>query len=564
MRTQPSRQPIWIPLAISIVIVAGLFIGNLISPNRYVADNDRKINAILNLINQDYVDSTNLNDLVEMSIPKILSYLDPHTIYLTAEEFKASSENRDSLLSDMDIQIEIMNDTVGIVEVVSGGPSARVGIMAGDRIVSINDSSIVGENVTKGAVMKKLRGPIGSKVKLGIKRANATNTLTFTVTRGIVPENTVEASYMIDKNTGYIKVNQFGRHTYTEFMEAMKSLEDQGAKRYMIDLRGNGGGFMEMAILMANEFLPDNVPIVSTKGRYKRNDNEAWSDGKGAYQDAEVAVLIDAFSASASEIFAGALQDNDRGLIVGCRSYGKGLVQNEFILPDSSAIRMTTARYYTPSGRCIQKDYKSGNEYSDEVAERYRRGEMDNPDSIKVDKSQKFTTAHGRTVYGGGGIIPDIFVPRDTSGVTHYYIEVENAGLLQRYAFDYCNNNRQSLKKMTDYKQFLRMAPSDEVLIDSFADYAQANGITPRWYYINISRDMIVTKIKALIARDIFGSQAYYPILNRNDNTVQQALKALNKHKAVFPITESLEPKIIAQERGILDLMYDRFKNLTL
>ena len=369
---------------------------------------------------------------------------------------------------------------------------------------------------------------------------------------------------MIDKNTGYIKVNQFGRHTYTEFMEAMKSLEDQGAKRYMIDLRGNGGGFMEMAILMANEFLPDNVPIVSTKGRYKRNDNEAWSDGKGAYQDAEVAVLIDAFSASASEIFAGALQDNDRGLIVGCRSYGKGLVQNEFILPDSSAIRMTTARYYTPSGRCIQKDYKSGNEYSDEVAERYRRGEMDNPDSIKVDKSQKFTTAHGRTVYGGGGIIPDIFVPRDTSGVTHYYIEVENAGLLQRYAFDYCNNNRQSLKKMTDYKQFLRMAPSDEVLIDSFADYAQANGITPRWYYINISRDMIVTKIKALIARDIFGSQAYYPILNRNDNTVQQALKALNKHKAVFPITESLEPKIIAQERGILDLMYDRFKNLTL
>ena len=564
MRTQPSRQPIWIPLAISIVIVAGLFIGNLISPNRYVADNDRKINAILNLINQDYVDSTNLNDLVEMSIPKILSYLDPHTIYLTAEEFKASSENRDSLLSAMDIQIEIMNDTVGIVEVVSGGPSARVGIMAGDRIVSINDSSIVGENVTKGAVMKKLRGPIGSKVKLGIKRANAANTLTFTVTRGIVPENTVEASYMIDKNTGYIKVNQFGRHTHTEFMEAMKSLEDQGAKRYMIDLRGNGGGFMEMAILMANEFLPDNVLIVSTKGRYKRNDNEAWSDGKGAYQDAEVAVLIDAFSASASEIFAGALQDNDRGLIVGCRSYGKGLVQNEFILPDSSAIRMTTARYYTPSGRCIQKDYKSGNEYSDEVAERYRRGEMDNPDSIKVDKSQKFTTAHGRTVYGGGGIIPDIFVPRDTSGVTHYYIEVENAGLLQRYAFDYCNNNRQSLKKMTDYKQFLRMAPSDEVLIDSFADYAQANGITPRWYYINISRDMIVTKIKALIARDIFGSQAYYPILNRNDNTVQQALKALNKHKAVFPITESLEPKIIAQERGILDLMYDRFKNLTL
>lgn len=564
MKTQPSRQPIWIPFTISLVIVAGLLIGNLISPNRYVADNDRKINAILNLINQDYVDSTNLKDLVEMSIPKILSYLDPHTIYLTAEELKASSENRDSSLSDMDIQIEIMNDTVGIVEVVSGGPCARVGIMAGDRIVSINDSSIVGENVTKGSVMKRLRGPIGSKVKLGIKRSNADKTLNFTVTRGVIPNNTVEAFYMIDKNTGYIKVNQFGRHTYDEFMAAMKSLEDQGAKRYMIDLRGNGGGFMEMAILMANEFLPDNVPIVYTKGRYKRNDSDAWSDGKGAYQDAEVAVLIDAFSASASEIFAGALQDNDRALIVGCRSYGKGLVQKEFILPDSSAIWMTTARYYTPSGRCIQKDYKSGNVYSDEVAERYRRGEMDNPDSIKVDKSQKFTTAHGRTVYGGGGIIPDIFVPRDTSSITHYYIEVENAGLLQMFAFDYCNNNRQALNKMSDYKQFLRMAPSDEALINTFVDYAQDNGITPRWYYINVSRDVIVTKIKALIARDVFGSQAYYPILNRNDNTVQQALKALNKHKAVFPITENLEPKTIAQERSIFDQMVDRFKNLTL
>ena len=345
---------------------------------------------------------------------------------------------------------------------------------------------------------------------------------------------------MLDKNTGYIKVNQFGRHTYDEFITAMASLQEEGAKRYMIDLRGNGGGFMEMAVLMVNEFLPADQPIVFTKGRYKRDDSEVWSDGNGSFQDAEVAVLIDEFSASASEIFAGALQDNDRGLIVGCRSFGKGLVQKEFVLPDSSAIRLTTARYYTPSGRCIQKDYKSGGllNYENELVDRYMNGELYSRDSMKVDKNQVFSTLHGRTVYGGGGIVPDIFVARDTSGITSYYIEVANAGLLQRYAFNYCNNNRASLDKMEDYKQFLRLAPSDDAIIKDFADYAAANGIAPRWYYINLSHDVIVTNLKALIARDIFGNQAFYPILNRNDKTVQEALKALNKHKAAFPLTD--------------------------
>jgi len=543
-------------------VVIGLFIGNRISPNQYAADNDRKINAILNLINQDYVDSTNIKDLIEMSIPEILSNLDPHTTYLTAEELKASTESMNGSTSDIGLQIEIINDTVSVVEVVTGGPSARVGIMAGDRIMSIDDSTTVGKSVTKGGIMKLLRGPKGSKVKLGIKRVTADKLLTFTVTRGNVPVTSVDAFYMIDKNTGYIKVNQFGRQTYKEFMNAMKSLQKDGAKRYMIDLRGNGGGFMEMAVLMVNEFLPANQSIVFTKGRYKRDDSEVWSDGNGSFQDVEVAVLIDAYSASASEIFAGALQDNDRALIVGCRSYGKGLVQKEFILPDSSAIRMTTARYYTPSGRCIQKDYKhlGITDYDNELAERYKHGEMYSSDSIKVDKSQMFTTSHGRTVYGGGGIVPDIFVPRDDSGMTSYYIEVENANLLQQFAFNYCNDNRPALSKMTDYKQFLRMAPSDEALVNMFADYAMANGIAPRWYYINVSRDMIVTELKALIARDIFGSQAYYPILNRNDKTVQAALKALNKHKAVFPITESLDLKSIAQQRSTLDQVYHYLK----
>lgn len=548
---QPTRHPIWLPLAISLAVVVGVLIGKLFSANNYVADNDRKINAILSLINQDYVDTTNLKDLIEMSIPKILGNLDPHSSYLTAEDMKAPSDNVNGSVCDIGIQFEMMNDTAGVIEVIPGGPSAKAGIMAGDRIVSINDSAVVGDHITKGSVNRRLLGAKGSKVKLGIKRQNSAKTLTFTVTRDNIPVNTVDAYYMLDKNTGYIKVNQFGRHTYDEFMKGMLSLKDEGAKRYMIDLRGNGGGFMEVAVRMVNEFLSADQLIVFTKGRYKRDDREGWSNGKGLFQDAEITVLIDEFSASSSEIFAGALQDNDRGLIVGCRSYGKGLVQKEFILPDSSAIRLTTARYYTPSGRCIQKEFKRGSmdDYSNELVERFKRGEMDNRDSIKVDKSQKFTTVHGRTVYGGGGIVPDIFVPRDTSGMNRYYIDATNAGLLQRYAFNYCNNNRASLKKMSDYKQFLRMAPTDDALIEDFADFAAQNGIAPRWYYINMSRDLIVTQLKAMIARDIFGSQAYYPILNRNDKTVQMALKAMNKHKAVFPITESLDPKSIAQQR---------------
>ena len=539
MSNKSTRQPIWLPLAIALAVVVGVFIGSRFNINKPVAENDRKLNAILNLIAQDYVDTTNFHDLVELSIPEILRKLDPHTSYFSAEELKASTDDLNGSFSGIGIQFMLDNDTIGVVEVIPGGPSEKVGIMPGDRIITIDDSVATGENVTNGMVMKRLRGPKGTKVKLGIKRQSSSKLLTFTVTRGDIPVNTVDAYYMIDKNTGYVKINQFGRHTYDEFITAMASLQEEGAKRYIIDLRGNGGGFMEMAVLMANEFLPENMPIVFTKGRYKRDDSEVWSDRNGSFQDAELAVLIDEYSASASEIFAGAMQDNDRGLIVGCRSFGKGLVQKEFILPDSSAIHLTTARYYTPSGRCIQKDYKDGaNSYNEELYDRYLHGELYSRDSMKIDKSQIFSTLNGRTVYGGGGIVPDIFVPRDTSGITNYYMDIFNAGLMERYSFNYCNNNRSALNKMEDYKQFLRMAPSDEVLIKDFVDYAAANGVAPRWYYINLSRDLIVTRLKALIARDAFGNQAFYPIVNRIDKTLQEALKALNKHKAAFPITD--------------------------
>ncbi|HAP50999.1 MAG: S41 family peptidase [Muribaculaceae bacterium] len=538
MKSTPNPTHIWFPLALAAAIVVGIFIGNRFSSKKYAVDNDRKLNTILNLIADDYVDTTNIDQLIEMSIPEILSNLDPHTTYFSAEDLKAANDDLNGSFSGIGISFMLINDSISVVEVIPGGPSEKVGVMAGDRIVTINDSTFVGPKITSNDVMKHLRGIKDTKVKLGIKRNNSERLLPFTITRGDIPVNSVDAFYMLDKTTGYIKVNQFGFKTYDEFINGLNSLKEEGAKRYVVDLRGNGGGYMERAILMANEFLPADQLIVFTKGRYKRDDSMVWSDGRGAFQDAEVVVLIDEYSASASEIFAGAIQDNDRGLIVGCRSFGKGLVQQQFVLPDSSAVRLTIARYYTPSGRCIQKDYKGeGMNYGKELYDRYMHGELYSRDSMKIDKSQIFSTnITGRTVYGGGGIVPDIFVPRDTIGITSYYIDVANAGLLQKYAFNYANVNRTALSKMKDYKQFLRMLPADGELLNDFVDYAAQNGVPPRWYYINLSRDVMLTNIKALVARDIFGNEAFYPIFNRNDKTIQAALKALNKHKAVFPI----------------------------
>ena len=539
MNDKPSNHPIflWMPLAMAVSVVIGIFIGNRFSSTKYVVDNDRKLNTILNLVDANYVDTVNINDLIEMSIPEILENLDPHTAYFSKEDIKAANEELSGSFSGIGISFMIMNDTVSVIEAIPGGPSDKVGIVAGDRIVTVDDSTFVGPKVTNNDVMKHLRGDKGTKVKLGIKRQTSSKLLYFTVVRGDIPTHSVDAAYMLDKTTGYIKVNQFGKNTYNEFITGLNNLKQEGAKRYMIDLRGNGGGYMEMAILMANEFLGDNQLIVYTAGRDKRNDSQWWSDGNGQFQDAEVIVLMDEFSASASEIFAGALQDHDRGLIVGCRSFGKGLVQNQLTLPDQSAIRLTIARYYTPSGRGIQKNYEGSENYDKELIDRYTSGELYSQDSIKIDKSQIFTTEHGRTVYGGGGIVPDLFVPRDTVGITSYYIDITNAGLIQKFAFNYVDINREALKKMANYKQFLRTEPSSDALLNDFVAYASKNGVPARWYYINLSRDLIINNIKALVARDVFGNESFYPIFNRNDKTVHAALKAFNKHKAVFPIT---------------------------
>lgn len=530
---------IWYPLVISIAIVLGIVIGNYISTKKFTLDKDRKINAVFNLIQSEYVDSIDVKDLVEQAIPAIIGNLDPHSYYIPASDIRAENEKLDGSMSGIGVSFFMMNDTANVDQVIPNGPAEKVGMLAGDRIISVNGESIVGGTLTAEGIRSKIRGEKGTKVKIGVERNSSKKTLTFTITRDDIPMNTIDVSYMLDDKTGYIKIAQFGKNTYDEFFAALSKLKKDGASRYIVDLRGNPGGYMEMAILMVNEFLEQGELIVYTKGRKEREDIQVWSDDQGSFHDAQVAVLIDEYSASASEIMAGALQDNDRGLVVGRRSFGKGLVQKQIYLPDSSAIRLTIARYYTPSHRCIQKDYTLGNEddYSKELYDRYSHGELYSADSIKVDKSKIFRTANGRIVYGGGGIVPDIFVPNDTTGITTYYRAVANLGLLQQYVYTYVDINRDQLKNVKTVKQLMGMMPSDDALTYDFVCYARDNGVPMRWYYINLSRSLIARQLRALVIRDVLGSEEFYRYYNRTDNTVNAALKALNDGKGKFPIT---------------------------
>jgi len=533
----------WMPLAIALSVIVGIFVG-IFMENPFTglsSDKDRKLNTILKLIEQEYVDDNiKTEDLVEKAIPAILASLDPHSSYLSAHDLIAAQEELEGRFSGIGVSFLMTNDTIVVVEVIPGGPSDRAGLEAGDHIISIEGVPCTGAAIDANYVREKLRGAKGTKVNVEIIREGHSKPIPFTITRGDVPINSVSASYLIDKtNIGYVKVSQFGRNTYNEFVNALNTLKNQGAKRFMIDLRENGGGYLEVAILMVNEFLPDGRLIVSTKGRHRRDETTAYSDGRGLFQNEEVIVLIDEFSASASEIFAGAIQDNDRGLVVGCRSFGKGLVQKQFDLPDKSAVRLTIARYYTPSGRCIQKPYKNGESaYQKDILDRYSNGEIYSKDSIKIDKSKIFHTTTGRKVYGGGGIIPDIFVPRDTTGITNYYKEVFYRGIIQEYAFAYVTSHKKALSKMKDYQELLRIIPASDQIINDFVKYAANKGVPARWQEIHQSQSNITCLIRAFIAQDVFGQSAFYPIFNRVDNTFNEAIKAFNKHKAAFPIKD--------------------------
>ncbi|WP_302064139.1 S41 family peptidase [uncultured Duncaniella sp.] len=539
MNNRLKNPGVWMPLALALALVGGMWIGKTFFNNYHGWDSRSKLDTILELINKNYVDEIDTDSILEVSFPEIISHLDPHSVYIPASDLQSVNEELEGSFSGIGISFNMLGDTINVLEVISGGPSEKVGILPGDRIITINDSLVAGQKWTNSKVMSNLRGPKGSTVRLGIKRPTAKELLPYDVKRDDIPVTSIDASYFIDDEVGYIKINKFGATTYSEFLTSMVTLMADGAKRFIIDLRGNGGGFMDHAVLMANEFLPSGSPIVAIKGKNRSRDNATMSDGSGSFKDKELVVLLDEISASASEIFAGAMQDNDRGLIIGRRSFGKGLVQNQLELPDSSALRLTIARYYTHSGRCIQKTYAPGVDYERELLNRFEHGELYSADSIKQDKSLEFTTLHGRTVYGGGGITPDIFVPNDSTGITSYYINVINAGLIPKYTFEYTDANRANLSKSKDGHELLTMLPDDDTLLQNFVNYAQKNGVAPRWYYINLSRDLLVNSLKAMIARNIHGVQGYYEVMNDSDPTVLAALEALNSGKSAFPITDS-------------------------
>lgn len=533
----------WLPLIIVVSMVCGIFLGTYIFGRKSLFSANSsydKLGVMLDLIDKNYVDSISTDSILEKSFPDILAQLDPHSTYIPAEDLEDVNIRTEGSFSGIGIRFNILTDTVTVDEVISGGPSAKVGIMPGDRIVTVNDTVIVGNEWTNNKLLKILRGPRFSEVTLGIKRDNANDLLEFTVIRDNVPVTSVDASYMITPTIGYLKINTFSEETYAEFLTSLVQLKTTGAQKFILDLRGNGGGLMQAAVLMANEFLQRDEVIVSTRGREDAFRSSSLSNGLGAFQNEPLVVLIDESSASASEILAGAVQDNDRGLIVGRRSFGKGLVQNQMELSDNSAIRLTVARYYTPSGRCIQKNYTPGNlnSYNQEIVERYMHGEGFSADSIKVDSKEVFYTLGGREVYGGGGIIPDLFVANDTLGITDYYVKIYNAGLLQKFSFIYTDSNRKQLSEAKSTNDILALLPNDDTLLSQFVSYAHREAkIAPRWYYINQSRSLILDILKALIARDMLGTSAYYEVINRTDNTVLKAIEAIENGDAAKPIT---------------------------
>ncbi len=512
-----------------IALAAGIFIGSKVSSNRN-QDLPQKYAEILKLISDEYVDTVSIDSLLEMNIPDLLTYLDPHSVYIPAKDFEEVNDELEGSFSGVGISFQIIRDTVVAVEIVPDGPADKVGLQAGDRLIAADKTPLTGPDLTTELVFKNLRGQKGTTVKLKIARPGVKEQLSYDIVRGDIPVNSVDAKYMIDKQTGYIRVGKFARNTYQEFLEALMKLHLQGARKLIVDLRGNAGGYMEQAIMMANEFLPKGRTIVYTKGRTPVNDVYATSTGEGSFRDMELAVLTDEFSASASEIFAGAIQDNDRGLVIGRRTFGKGLVQNQFSLPDESAIRLTVARYYTPSGRSIQKEYSrgAGGKYDMDLIERYNHGEFYSADSIKLDKTKTYKTVGGRTVYGGGGIMPDIFIPEDTVGMTSYYISVINKGLVPRYSLQIADNYRKALGATPDLNKMLAVIPRDNTLLNNFVDYAETEGVPARWYYINRSSDLLLRQLKAFLARDLIGFEAYLRILNQNDPVVNRALQELN------------------------------------
>lgn len=522
------------PLLLALSMVIGIFLGTFFathfSGNRLniINTGSNKLNYLLQLIDNNYVDTVDMNSLVEEAMPKILSELDPHSAYIPASDAEEATEDLRGSFCGVGISFRMEHDTVMVMSLIHGGPGEKVGLLPGDRIVTASGKNLTG--IPTDSVMKELKGPKGTKVKLGIVRHGHSRPLHFTVERGEIPVVSIDASYMMKNGIGYIRIKNFGEQTYAEMLSALAQLNVQGMKSLIIDLRGNRGGYMQIAIQMANEFLPGDRLVVYTQGR-KSPREDYRSDGRGSFQKLPLVVLVDEMSASASEIFAGAIQDNDRGIIVGRRSFGKGLVQQPMEFNDGSVVRLTVARYYTPSGRCIQKPYIKGHDedYENELMMRYERGEFFSEDSIHQ-TGRQYKTMKGRIVYGGGGIRPDVFVPEDSTGITSYYKEAAFTGLIPQYAFEVVDQNRKTLEKLNTVDQMVRWMDKKN-LLEGFARYGEQHMLQ--------RRNLMLRRSEKLFRRSIYGGviynakdmDSYLQYINQDDPAVLKAVQLIKTGK---------------------------------
>lgn len=557
MRKKLVTTRLWLWIGMPVAVIAALVIGMAIGPHinirhTFMSPEERKLDSVKQIVaarlgpviytvQQEYVDILPIDTLLEKALNGMMNSLDPHSAYISARDLGKVNEELAGEFSGVGVSFILHDDTIAVVEAIPGGPAANAGIDRGDRILSANGKPLTGDSITSETVFSTLRGKSGSSVTLKVKRAADGRTVSYSVRRGAVPVNSVDAAYILDDGrTGYVKISSFTSNTYEEAYRELNRLSREGAEDFIIDLRANPGGFMDQAILLANEFLPAGSGIVYTKARKAENQMNVKADGLGNYQKSNVAVLIDENSASASEIFAGAIQDNDRGAVVGRRSFGKGLVQNQFEDIGGGALRLTVARYFTPSGRSIQKDYVLGDNdsYANDILDRYNHGELFNADSIKFDKTKLFKTVGGRNVYGGGGIMPDYFVPEDTSSYTPYYINAMSQGLISDYAFAIADRYRPLTKNVRTEEQLFRILPDDDRLLNGFTEYAEERGLPAAWYYIGMSRDMIINKLKAFISRDLLDDNLFYKWFNRDDAALRKAQDALRQK------TLPAEPKV--------------------
>jgi carboxyl-terminal processing protease len=532
MNNNNSKRSIFLPLMLAGTLIAGIIIGiylpgkNGIAEKTSIRIKSDKINNILDVIESNYVDSVNRKDLVEAAIPAILKKLDPHSVYIPAKDLKRANEPLEGNFEGIGISFNMLTDTILVISTIPGGPSEKVGLQAGDKILYVNDSLVAGRHIDDNRVLSMLRGPRGTVVSVKILRKGYKELLSFSITRDKIPIYSVDVAYMPTPDIGYIKINNFAVTTYDEFMNGLRELKDRGMTKLIIDLRNNAGGVMESAVQIANQFLKKGQLIVYHEGRNQPR-REARSTGDGEFETGDLIILIDEWSASASEILAGAIQDNDRGTIIGRRSFGKGLVQEPVVFPDGSGMRLTIARYYTPTGRSIQKPYNNGyDEYFNDLINRFDRGEFEVSDSIHFADSLKFITPGGKIVYGGGGIMPDLFVPVDTTEITPYFIRVRP--LIYTFCLQYTQDKREILQKYTEPGE-LESFLNKQQLIKQFTEFTTKNGIKTNPGELKISERLIHTQIKAYIARNILDNKGFYPIWEEIDTTLKFAIKYLEK-----------------------------------